>query len=155
MARVTSSSSTGTVSIQDTAGNPLTSSSGALNVNLVSAPASNINLVADYNEVTGVASGIETTVATYTANTLADCYLERIMGSGTNVSEYRLYQNATIIDKKYSSFTDFNVVFEFSTGNTSAPGLKLGTSDVIYLKIIHTRPSVGNFNANILVTEVT
>lgn len=155
MARVTSSSSGGTVSIQDSSGNPLTSSSGALNVNLVQAPADNISLVTTFNEVTNVASGIETTVVTYTANDLAICFIERIMSSGTNVSEYRLYRNADIIDKKYSSYTEYNVVFEFSTGDTSAPGLKIGDTDVIYLKAIHTRPSVGSFNANILVLEVS
>jgi hypothetical protein len=155
MSRVTSSSSTGTVSIQDTAGNPLTSTSGALDVNIVAAPANNINVIAVYNEVSAVASGIETTVATYINNNVTTNFLVRIETSGTNIAEYRLYRNASIIDKKYSEFTQLNTVFEYSTADTSAPGLKTATSDTFYLKVIHNRPNVGNFNAKLLVLEVT
>lgn len=153
MSRVTSSSSSnGPLSIQDTAGNPLTSTSGALNVNVTSAPTTNVNLVAVYNEVTNVASGIETVVATYTSNDLATCFLNRILTSGTNCAEYKLYKNTTVIDKRYSSFTNFNTFFEFIAGDN---GLKLISGDVVYLKVIHSRPYVGNFNSNIIVTEVT
>jgi hypothetical protein len=156
MSRITSSSSSGTVSIQDTAGNPLTSTSGSLNVNVTSSsPGSAANLVANYNEVTGVASGIETVVTSYTNNNATTNYLVRIETGGTNIAEYRLYRNSTIIDKKYSEFTQLNTVFEYMTSEPTAPGLKLSTSDVLYLKVIHNRPNVGNFNAKILVLEVT
>lgn len=155
MARVTSSSSGGTVSIQDSAGNPLTSVGGALNVNITSAPVTNVNVIESYNEVTNVASGIETTVTSYTNNGATTSYLQRIEGSGTNVSEYRLYKNATVINKKYSSYTEFNVAFEYTVGNSLALGLKVDPGETIYLKAIQNRPSTASFNGNILVLEVT
>lgn len=155
MARVTSSSSTGTVSIQDSSGNPLTSVGGALNVNVTSAPVTDINVLENYNEVTNVVSGIETTITSYTNNGTTISYLQRIEGGGTNVSEYRLYKNTIIINKKYSSFTEFNVTFEYTVGNSLALGLSIAPGDTIYLKTIQNRPSTANFNGSILILEVT
>jgi hypothetical protein len=113
------------------------------------------NSVYTYNEVTNVNPGIETIIATYNVNAGANCYLQMISASGTNKAEFRIYKNTDIIDKKYTYYTEFNTEFDYFTGNNTAPGIKLESGDVIYIKAIQNRPTTCDFNAIIQVLEVS
>lgn len=105
-----------------------------------------------YNEVTNVVPAVETTIATYTASGTA--YLQQVKVSGTNMAEYRIYKNGSVIDKVYSSLTEFNDSVNYFTGNDTAPGIKLMASDLIEIKGIQNRPSTCSFNAVIQILEV-
>lgn len=107
-----------------------------------------------YNEVTNVNPGIETTISTYIAISTAECYLQAISCSGTNVAEYRVYINSTVVDKKYTYFTEFNLNFGYFTGNTTTPGIKLITGDIVSIRAIQNRGSTCNFNALLQILEV-
>ena len=100
-------------------------------------------------------SGIETTVSTYTANLSAICFLQFVEIYGTNASEYRFYKNATLINKKYTSVTEFGSFSDYRTQNDLCPGLRLANGDVITVKVIHDRPSSGDFNGRIQILEVS
>lgn len=152
MSRVTSSSSTGTVSIQDTNGNPITSTDGALNVTVSGSVGVSYTLIPTYNEITNVASGIESTIVTYTVPLTNSFFLTKILTSGTDVAEFRLYLNSTIIDKRYTSFTEYNTKFEFDVAS-QATGLKLNAGDVLVVTAIQNRADTCNFNGNILIIE--
>lgn len=108
-----------------------------------------------YNEVTNVLPGLETLITSYTAVSTADCYLQQVASSGTNMAEFRVYINGVVSDKQYSSLTQFGVQFDYFTGNTSVPGVKLSTGDIVTVKALQNRPYSCNFNATIQILEVT
>jgi hypothetical protein len=112
------------------------------------------NSVYNYNEVTNVSPGVETTIVTYTAVSTANCYLQYVESSGTNVSQFRVYINAAVVDKKYGSWTQYNVEFAYFTGNTTAPGIKLSTGDVVTITGVQSSTTTSNFNAVIQVLEI-
>ena len=116
-------------------------------VNVVSGGAT-LTYVDSYNEITGVASGSETTILTYTVPLLGTLYLEQVSVSGTNIAEYRVKVNGTVIDKAYTWFNG-NMSHEFNFESNSGLGRKLLASDVLIVTVLHGRPSTGNFNARI------
>lgn len=136
MSRITSSSSTGNVTIQ-----PINPGAEAVFV---------------YNEVTAVAAGVETVIATYTAPTATGVYLLGIQASGSNIGEVRVYVNAAAVDKQYLYYTSFNVTFGYETGVSGAPGLLLNAGDVVYVKGLNSGQGATscNFNAKIQILEV-
>jgi hypothetical protein len=159
MSRVTSSSSisgpltiAGAIPIEDSAGNPLTSTGGALNVNI--SGGSNYTSISTYNEITNLAMGIETTIVSYTVPSGSSYYLQFIEASGQNLAEYHIYKNSSIIAKKYSSYTEFNVNFDYKTGISSTPGIFLTTGDVVYVKVLNVNNSTADFNARIQIMEI-
>lgn len=116
---------------------------GSINVTVV--PGGSINNI--YNEVTSVANGILTTIVTYVASTNGK--LKRVMVAGTNIAEYTIVINGTINAKKYTYFGNgLSEDFVFDDG------IYLTIGDIIQIKTIHSRPYVGNFNANIVVLEI-
>lgn len=109
-----------------------------------------------YNEVTAVAAGVETVIATYTAPTATGVYLLGIQASGSNIGEVRVYVNAAAVDKQYLYYTSFNVTFGYETGVSGAPGLLLNAGDVVYVKGLNSGQGATscNFNAKIQILEV-
>jgi hypothetical protein len=107
-----------------------------------------------YNEVTNVNPGIETTIATYTAVAGVACSLQSISSSSTNVTIFLVYINSNVVDKQYGSYTQYNVFFQYFTGNTTAPGIPLNTGDVVKVTAIQNQTSTANFNAVIQILEV-
>lgn len=112
------------------------------------------NLVYNYNEVTNVAPGVETTITSYTAPSGKSSYLLFGSVSGTNMSEYRMYTTSTIFDKKYTSLTQFNSTFDYKSGDSMIPGYLVPATTTVYVKVIHDRSSNGNFNASLEVLEI-
>jgi len=124
------------IAIKDSDGDELEiNTDGSINVNSI-VPTSNT-----YNEVTSVASGILTTIHSYTA--LSNAYLLTVDVAGTNVAYYEVQLNASVIDKKYTYFGgQLNASFDFGAQSLIA-------SDVVTVKVLHNRPTVGDFNAKI------
>lgn len=143
--------------IYDSSGNSLTSTAGALNVNIgggivtVTPGAGTFNSVESgtvdtaYNEVTSVASAILTTITTY--NVTQPTRLKWVDISGSNIAEYTVNINGTPIYKKRTYYGNLDNTFSFSKG------YNLVASDVITVKVIHYQPSVGDFSAFILVLK--
>lgn len=119
---------------------------GSINVN-VTDPISG-NLVNYYNEVTAVASGVLTTIQTYTV-AVANASLQLVDVSGTNIATYTVLLNGNPLIKKVTYFSgEFNEDFSF------ASGLGLVSGDVVTVTVLHNRPTVGDFNSRILVSEI-
>lgn len=99
-----------------------------------------------YNEINSVANNILTTLLTKTVT--ASGLLKKITVSGTNIAEYTVELNAVILSKKRTFYgNSLNETFLFDEGIVLSP------SDVIEIKVIHYKPSVADFNANILILE--
>lgn len=108
-------------------------------------------LRSEYNEVNSVANGSDTDIVTITAGIGVNTFLSKIDYSGDNVAKYSVDLNGTIIDKQRTYFGgNLNGIFNFANGSK---GLKLQPGDVVTLKVIHSRPSAGDFNGRIQVVE--
>lgn len=65
-----------------------------------------------YDEATNVPVGVETTIVIYTLLGTSGL-LSNIGASGQNIGEIRIYINGSIIDKQYLYYTDYNLNFAF------------------------------------------
>lgn len=112
MSRVQSSSSASTVGIKDTAGNSLTSTNGALDVNVLSNVAgTSISL---YNEITSVAMNSTATVLSYTVPATQTLQLQRIETSSDSISTIEVAINAVANAKSRISYTNYNISFGYN-----------------------------------------
>lgn len=130
MSRVQSSSSASTVGIKDTAGNPLTSTAGALDVNIVSSgpPGTQIS---QYSTISSVAMGGTATVLIYTVGAGVSLLLNRIAISSDSICEWDLqFNNITNAIKRMSYTGPFNANFDYMLATT---GYELSTGTVITL----------------------
>lgn len=131
-------SGTVTAKIEDTAGNPLTSTSGALNVNIVGATTPTaINICATNNSVT---YGTETVILTYTNTGIST--VTQFIGWGTYDGEFLLRINGTIVGGGRTSAAQrtLQVVASFPTV----------ISDVITVTILEYGPGTQQFRANLI-----
>ena len=107
-----------------------------------------------YNEVAAVASGVVTTIVTYTVPAATLSSLERISFSGQNIAEYTVLVNNVAIDKTRTNFgSDLSGAFDFIS--KSSAGLILSSGDQVKLNVLHARPMVGSFESRIQVVEFT
>lgn len=108
-------------------------------------------LKSSYGEITSVAAGVLTTIQSYTAPLVGTTYLQLVSVSGTNVAEYRVLRQASIADKKRTYFGgNLNADLMFAGGT----GIPLDPGDTVTVRVIHSRPDVGDFNSRIQVIEV-
>lgn len=98
-----------------------------------------------YNEVTSVATGVLTTVVTYSA--VQNTRLKVCEFSGTNIATYTILVNGTPINKKNTYYGILDGKFDFSKGYNLISG------DLVTVTAIHNRPDPGDFNAFILVLK--
>jgi hypothetical protein len=133
------------VNLRDSSGNEI-NNSNPLSVTL--SPGSSGLPISNYSEVTSVASGVLTTILTYTVPAAVSLYLNRIEIAGTNISQYSIQFNAVTNAKKYTGYTSLNDVFDYTMGG-SEDGFQLSTGTVVTVKTIHNRPFVGDFNARL------
>jgi len=146
MSRISTSSTGGNVNIQDTNGNPLNSTSGALDVNIVSSVSSGTTL-SQYNEVTNVAIGSSTTVLTYTVPAASTLNLTRIDFSSDSVALVEVEFNSAINAKRRIYYTDFNTRFEY---NNTQGGYQLAAGTVVTVVATNNSlNSVASFNATL------
>ena len=130
--------SVGAVQITDGTDTLAVNADGSINVALTGGGITALT----YNEVTSVASSTLTTVATYVAG--SSVKLKRVEASGTNIAYYIVTVNGSVVAKKYTNFGGpLEVNFDFKDG------LALVAADTVLVRVEHTRPSVGDFNATI------
>lgn len=99
-----------------------------------------------FSEITSVANNTLSTILTKTVTTPG--LLKKITVSGTNIAEYTVLLNSSIVSKKRTFYgNSLNEEFVFDEG------LVVVSTDVIEVKVIHFRPDVGNFNSNLLILE--
>lgn len=104
--------------------------------------------ISNYSEITAVANGILSTILTYTVPIGKSLYLNRVEVSGTNISEFTVQFNSSINAKKRTFFGNLNELFDYAMGGNEN-GYQLVSGTIITITTIHSRPSVGNFNARI------
>lgn len=130
------------IEITDGTDNLAINADGSINVVL----SGSATVVDTYNEISSVVSSALTTIVSYTVLTAGK--LKQINVSGTNIAEYRIELNSTVIDKKRTYFgSALNADFNYDDGIIVSP------ADTVVVKVVHTRPSTGDFNGRIQVTE--
>lgn len=112
MARVQSSSAASSVNIKDTAGNELTSTGGALDVNVVGAGTAGTP-ISVYNEITSLVISGTATVLTYTVPVGKTLNLTRVLASSDSVGSLELDINGSANAKGRVTYGNFNLVFNY------------------------------------------
>jgi hypothetical protein len=99
-----------------------------------------------YNEVLAVASGVLTTITSFTASQTTR--LKQVDVSGENVASYEVLVNGNIVSKKRTYFGGMlNDTFFFDKGINFTSGQQ------VLVRVIHNRPTTSNFNANLIIIE--
>lgn len=132
----------------------IASDQSPLNVNIVGVNPSQVSVLV-YNEVTAVAVGVETTIATYTApaGPTTSCLL-LVYAGGTNVAQWKIYNGSSVYDSKYTSAAELNGNFDFKTGSSIVPGQIIGPGSTIVVTANQIGTSSGTFNARIQVLQI-
>lgn len=100
-----------------------------------------------YNEVDLVPSDTPTQLITYTVPDSVNFFLNKIDVNGDNVAEYIFKVNSAVWDRKFSSFFEYNIIFDFRTFNDR--GFKFTSGDILEVWVSHSRPYIGSFNARV------
>lgn len=150
MGRITSSSSASTIGIKDTAGNALTSSSGALDINVISTtPSFPQETLSIFSEVAGIATGAFSTILSYTVPAGKTLYLNKILVSGNNISSFDLEFDAVTNARKRLTYTVFNETFDYSL-NGNIGGYKITTGTIVSVIATNLSQSgLADFNATL------
>jgi hypothetical protein len=105
-----------------------------------------------FGSITSVASGVLTTILSYTVPIGKTDYLGQIEVSGDNIAEFDIYINSVLNARQRTYFGgELNTVFEYNMD--SQLGFILNAGDIIQVKVIHNRLSLGSFEARILYAE--
>lgn len=140
------------VAIHDSDGDELKiNPDGSINVSSVSS-VNTTGLIA-YNEVSSVATSVETTIVTHAALASRRTFLQKVSASGDNIAKYRVKINGVIVDMKRTMFgSDLNADFIFDgEGNY---GYEILPGDIISVTVIHPRTGSADFNAKIMYLEI-
>jgi hypothetical protein len=125
---------------------------GSINVVVTEAPITGHTVESVYNEVTSVASGVQTTILTYVVPLGSTTALQAIKVSGSNVATYQILVNSVVVDKFYTYYGgEFNFYENFNTPEGST--IILNSGDTLTVSVLHTRIYVGDFNARIDIIE--
>ena len=139
----------GDVTIVGPGGSPAldVNSDGSINVNVInSIVSSSPGLTILTNEVSSVASGVETTILTVTAP--ASGYrIQKVEVSGDDIALFRIYVNGSPILYKRSWWGNFNETFNFETFTS---GLLLTSGQVLRITCLHMSPYLGTFEATVM-----
>lgn len=122
-------------------------------INVVTTYVANLTEQNYFGEVSSVASGVETTILSYTVPVGVSSYIHYVEASGTNIAMFTVYNNGSPIAKKWSIYTKLDVDYTFASPTTK--GVKFLAGDVITIKALHNRSSLGDFSARLQVTEET
>ena len=147
--------SIGAVEVKGTNGNFIEPNpNGSINVNIISIPTVGNVVKNIYSEANSVASGATTILVQYTVPlSITDAVLERISVSGENIAKFTVFVNGTQIDTRRTFYgSSLSEYFEFTTG--SSEGFILHPADLLVVKVLHTRPYVGDFEGRIQVLEI-
>lgn len=114
----------------------------------------NESVVNEYDEASSVATGVETTVVTYTVPALTAARMVWAEASGTNIADFKVKVNGTTVARKWTWFAS-GLTAEFNFVAEANRGLILAAGDVVSITAVHARPSPGDFGARIEVIEIT
>jgi hypothetical protein len=96
-----------------------------------------------FNEINNVPSGVTSTIVSLIA--LANTKLLSVDVGGTNIASYSVYIGTGLQAKKYTFYQTLNERFDFKDGLPVVGGTQ------IRVEVTHNRPSLGDFNASMLV----
>ena len=113
------------------------------------------DLVVQYNEVSAIAVGIETTINLYTAPVGKTAYLLSILTSGGNRAQFNIYNNGVLFDRQYTNVTQLTAPFDYKTGSGSVPGMVIPVGNTIAVKVVNSGTSATDYNARFMILEVT
>jgi hypothetical protein len=144
----------GAVEIKGPSGDFMTvNPDGSINVNVVETPVAGQVEKIVFNEVSSVPNSVQTQVAFYTVPVGKTAVLHRVNASGDNFAQFDVFLNSNRIDTLRTWYSNFNAQFDYTTGTNS--GIALNSGDILSVKVLHTRPFVGTFDARIQVLEIT
>ena len=106
-----------------------------------------------YAEVNAVTSGSNTDIATYTVPVGKDFYLQSVAMSGTNIAQYTVTVDGNTVARLHTYFGG-TLTTQLNFAHGADRGWKLTTGQVVKVRVIHLRPSLGDFNATIQGVEV-
>lgn len=127
---------------------------GSINANVTLIPPTPTvsNVISSFNSVSSVSSSVLTTINTYTVPVGKTGFLALVETSGTNIAQFEIYINNVLNAVRRTYFgSDLNELFEYKSIEDA--GLQLAAGDTVKVKVIHFRPTVGDFEARILVSE--
>jgi hypothetical protein len=119
---------------------------GSIDVNISNSTADGLNI--NYNEISSIASGLETTLITLTIP-VGGRRIQKIDFSGNNIALYRVKVDGNIIATRRTWWGNFNESVSFER---FLNGLKLIASQVLTVTVVHDRPNLGSFEATIMST---
>lgn len=147
MARIGRSSSGGNVNIQDTNGNPITSSSGSLNVNIGSGVI--YTTYSQYGEQDNVAQNASEIIITYTTPSTGIFYLTKILYSSDGIGQIEVQLNSATLSIQRLSYGTYNGDFDYSF--SPVPGINIPASTIITILGTNTSPNgPSTFNATLI-----
>lgn len=121
---------------------------GSINVIIQNSIATG-DVISIFNEVSAVASGIQTNVLTYVVPALKTLALTAIEVGGSNIAEYEVWIAGVLRARKRTWFSGpLNEIFPFGTSSTT--GLEVATGVTVQVKVLHNRPMNGNFEARLI-----
>jgi hypothetical protein len=125
---------------------------GSINVNVVQSTDNTENILNVYDEQTNVISGSETVIVAFTAATGRISQLQRIQFTGEQIGLYKVYVNGVVIASTRTHHgSGLSSGFEFV--GAGQEGLPINGADVIELKVLHNRPSTGDFEGRMQIYE--
>ncbi len=115
----------------------------------VSLTESDTEVVVNYpDEIFAVPSATESTILTVTVPVGFNIFLQFVEVDGTNIADYRVYRDASILGKKRTWWTSLTDKLDFV--DSKMRGLKILENEVITVKVEHSRPIVGDFRARLV-----
>lgn len=101
-----------------------------------------------FGQVSGVTSGVTVDVASVLVPQDEDWYLQRVAFSGDNSATYELQVDSVILDRVHVWF-GANLSGQMDFTGFPSYGKLVTRGSLIVVKVVHSRPYVGQFNARI------
>jgi hypothetical protein len=118
---------------------------GSINVNISQDTAAD-GLIINYNEISSVGAGVETTVITVTAP-VGGKRIQKVDFSGDNKAVYKVKIDGNTIATRRTWWTHFNESVSFEG---FVNGLLLTSGQILTVTVIHNRPDLGAFEATVM-----
>lgn len=100
-----------------------------------------------YGESLGVATGVPTTVVSYTVPVGKKFIMSIVQGAATNRADYEVQVGAVTIAKRYTQVTVLSTDFNFGAG--FVVGVEVAAGVTIDVVITHNQPGTADMNATI------
>lgn len=119
---------------------------GSINVNVVSSPSSTPGLSVVHQEISSVASGVETVMYTFTAPS-PGFKLYKVEVSGENIALFRVKVNSNTVSTKRTFFGQLNADFTYEPFDN---GYELTGGQQLQVTVLHNRPFTANFEVTVM-----